>query len=156
MGMNASRRRREGGTGRFRDLHDRHAMYTRGVHVGCTLLRVSRLEVGGRRGFDLMCMRFVGIRGQLGCLDDRQVLGIFLHFLDGIAFGIGLERLVCIAPLLVQSAGRRASSSRVEVKAVGGETGWVWGDGHHPKDLGRSSTGRRDKSVAEGIERPPG
>ena len=120
MGMNASRRRREGGTGRFRDLHDRHAMYTRGVHVGCTLLRVSRLEVGGRRGFDLMCMRFVGIRGQLGCLDNGQILGILVHFFDGVALIVRLCGIVRIAPLVLLGWRGRGGGGGVELKAVGG------------------------------------
>ena len=86
--MNTSRRRGEGGTSGLRDLHDWHAMYTRGIRIGCTFLRVSVIDVGGRGSLDLMCLCFVRTRRHLGCLNHGQVLGILLHFLNGIALGV--------------------------------------------------------------------
>ena len=105
MRMDAARCRRKGGAGGLRDLHDGHAMYTRGIHIGSTFLRVAGVQIGRGRRLNLVGLCFV--RGYLGSLDS-QILGSLVDLLDGISLIVRLSGIVCIAPLVFLCRRRRA------------------------------------------------
>lgn len=143
--MHASGGCRESGASRLRDLHDGHAMHTRGIRVGYTLLHISRVDMGGGGRVYLVCGRFA--RGDLGSLDG-EILGILINLLDDIALIVSLDGIMGIAPVVFLCGGRRAGSSEVELETVGGEAGGV--GGHVPGWPSQSSAGREERKRSSG------
>lgn len=95
--MNTTRRRREGGACGFRDLHDRHAMHTRGIRIGNTFLRVAGIEVC--RGRRLYLMSTCLVCGYLGSLNG-EILGSLIDLFYDIGLVVSLDSVMRVTPLV--------------------------------------------------------